>query len=275
MRGGGASGVAALPLNTAHSGVTSKFAEEGWLKFDDLRACICRMDLSEVCGELDNVEATGALPETKGSGEGVGENRTDQVGEADGCDVDSLTWSVSRPGSTTDAGGIKVRLRLRVVTSSPVVMMTGQLVWERVMADAVNPKALGLGERLVAGEVAGLTGLAGRGAREGWLPHAAGMGDEICGDAAGALALVLLLALLPKKNVREKARRSGDLVAWVAAALLGCTGLSGGVSASRSLEAIAEEETKVGDDTKRVLEEPEELVNEDAAGVAGEGVELR
>lgn len=84
-----------------------------------------------------------------------------------------------------------------------------------------------------------------------------------------------LLCVLPKKKVRERTRRRGDLVACVAAALLGWTGLRGGVSASRSA-ARAEDETKVGEKTKRVLEG---AVAGDAkvlaAGVAGEGVVLR
>lgn len=63
-------------------------------------------------------------------------------------------------------------------------------------------------------------------------------------------------------------------------ALCGATGLRGGVNESRSPEkalaaASAEDETKVGEETKRVLEEPEIEANEDAAGVAGDGVVLR
>lgn len=168
-------------------------------------------------------------------------------------------------------------------------MMTGQLVWERVMAEAVNPKALGLGDRPVAGEVAGRAGLAGRGAR-------ARMGevDDWCGALWLLLVVLVLvlvvawvLALLAKKKVRESARRMGDLVACAAAALLGRTGLRGGVSASQSAGkalpvARAEEETKVGEETKRVPEEAEEEADdeeeeakEEAIGVAGEGVVLR
>lgn len=56
------------------------------------------------------------------------------------------------------------------------VVMVGELVGERVMGEGVKPKALGLGERPVAGEMAGLAGLAGR----GWsMCHATGRGNEI------------------------------------------------------------------------------------------------
>lgn len=87
---------------------------------------------------------------------------------------------------------------------------------------------------------------------------------------------------LPKKKVRERARRRGDLVACAAAALFGWTGLSGGVSASKSfcktpVEVRAEEETKVGGETKRALEDVEEEpgANVQMAEVAGEEVVLR
>lgn len=77
--------------------------------------------------------------------------------------------------------------------------------------------------------------------------------------------------------MRESARRSGDLVACAAAALLGCTGLSGGVSASNPAwtafaGARAEDETKVGEETMRALDGADAKV--EAAGVAGDVVLL-
>ena len=104
------------------------------------------------------------------------------------------------------------------------------------MEGATKPNESGLGDRPVAGDVAGRAGRAGRFGR-------VGMGAEM-DEGGGWLALVALLGLalalaplewllaLPKKNVRERARRRGDFVAWAAAALLGWTGLRGGVSSA-------------------------------------------
>lgn len=203
----------ALPLGTAHSGVTSERADGEAPKMEemDLRACICRIDLSEVRGEAG--EAEGAL-RAIGSGEGVRVKRMDQVEEAD---------RVTSDCSGTVAGGMRVRLRRRELALSLEVMMIGQLVWARVMPVEEKPKALGLGDRPVAGEVLGRAGLAGRGARACWRSHAAGMGEEMCCAEAvePELELAVELAPLPKKKVRERARRRGDLVACVAMALLG------------------------------------------------------
>lgn len=159
-------------------------------------------------------------------------------------------------------------------------MMTGPLDLERAMEVAVKPNASTLGERLVAGEVVGRAGRAGGGgglARV--LSRATAAGEEMRSVGAWTLLMGFTFSL-PKKNVRESARRRGDLMAFAAAAVLRWTGLSGGVNESRSIgkalvESKAVEERKVGEETLRVLVDAEEDSKEEAAEVAGEGVLLR
>ena len=145
--------------------------------------------------------------------------------------------------------------------------MMGQLVWERVIAEALTPKALALGDTSVAGEVLGRAGRTGCGARVCWMSQEVGIGDEMWWATEAELEAdeehELEPAVFPKKNERERARRMGDLVTCAATVLLGLAGLRGGVSASRSWAWRAEEETKVGEETKR-----DEL---EADGVTGEG----
>lgn len=57
--------------------------EDPKMEWIDLRACLCRMDLSDVRGELSPALASGALVPVwvKGTGEGVRANRMDQEEE--------------------------------------------------------------------------------------------------------------------------------------------------------------------------------------------------
>lgn len=75
------------------------------------------------------------------------------------------------------AGGMRVRVvRCSMDGEEEVVAVAVVMVGELVMGEGVKPKALGLGERRVAGEMAGLAGLAGR----GWsMCHATGRGNEM------------------------------------------------------------------------------------------------
>lgn len=103
---------------TADSGAESRGAEGVAAKIEwiDLRACICRMDRSEVGGELEERAAEALLPpSTMGRGEGVRENRLGSVGEAERWQVELLDCPDS--DSTTLTGGMRVRLRLRVDVS--------------------------------------------------------------------------------------------------------------------------------------------------------------
>lgn len=112
--------------------------EGGKMEWIDLRACICRMERSEVRGELGGELGEGRAGALVGRGEGERENCTEAVGETE-------RWDGERVASVAEeAGGMRVRLRGRVETSSAVVVVrTGQVVWERVMAAEVKPKASG------------------------------------------------------------------------------------------------------------------------------------